>query len=54
MAKALAMLGASRVDFSKVISASYPFTQVGEAVLYVERQLGLKSMVLFSKDKEAH
>lgn len=54
MAKALAMLGSSKVDFSKVISASYLFPQVGEAVLYVERQLGLKSMVLFSKDKEAH
>jgi L-iditol 2-dehydrogenase len=48
MAKALALLGSSRVDFSKVITASYPFPQVGEAVAYVERQLGLKSMVLFS------
>jgi L-iditol 2-dehydrogenase len=54
MTKALAMLHSSRVDFSKVITASYPFAQTGEAVAYVERQLGLKSMVLFSTDKEAN
>lgn len=48
MAKALALLGSPRVDFSKVITASYPFPQVSEAVAYVEQQLGLKSMVLFS------
>jgi L-iditol 2-dehydrogenase len=54
MTKALAMLQSTKVDFSRVITASYPFPQVGEAIAYVERQLGLKSMVLFSANEEAH
>jgi L-iditol 2-dehydrogenase len=53
MAKALELLATSRVDFSKVITARYPFAQVGDAVDYAERQLGLKSMVVFSSNKEA-
>lgn len=47
MAKALELLGSSRVDFSKVITARYLFPEVGEAVSYVARQTGLKSMVVF-------
>ncbi len=53
MSRALELLGSSAVDFSKVITVSYPFPQVGTAVAYVERQLGLKSVVMFPSHEEA-
>lgn len=48
MKKALELMQSSKVDFSKVISARFPFPQVEEAVAYVEKRLGLKAMVTFS------
>jgi L-iditol 2-dehydrogenase len=54
MAKALALMESSSVDFSKVITARFPFSQVSEAVAYVEQQRGLKSMVLFSEEKRVN
>ncbi len=53
MTRALDLMQTSGVDFSKVITASFPFSQVGEAVSYVDRQLGLKAMVTFPGNKEA-
>jgi L-iditol 2-dehydrogenase len=53
MAKALDLIATSKIDFLKVITARYPFAQVGDAIDYADRQLGLKSMVLFSSYKEA-
>jgi len=54
MLKALGLMQSSGLDFSNIITATYPFPQVGEAVSYVEHQLGLKTMVTFSGNKEAN
>jgi len=48
MKKALELLQFRTVDFSKVISARFPFPQVAEAVAYMEKRVGLKAMVTFS------
>ena len=48
MARALQLLQEGKVDFSRVITASFPFERSGEAVAYVARQQGLKSMVTFN------
>ncbi len=48
MKKALELLQSRTVDFSRVISARFPFPQVAEAVAYMEKQVGLKAMVTFS------
>ncbi len=48
MEKALELLQSRTVDFSKVISARFPFPQVAEAVAYTEKRVGLKAMVTFS------
>lgn len=45
---ALELLQSHTVDFSRVITARFPFPQVAEAVAYVEKQVGLKAMVTFS------
>jgi L-iditol 2-dehydrogenase len=47
MEKALELLQSSTIDFSRVISARFPFPQVAEAVAYMEKRIGLKSMVTF-------
>lgn len=47
MKKALELLPSGAVDFSKIISACFPFPQVGEAVAYMENRLGLKAVVTF-------
>jgi L-iditol 2-dehydrogenase len=54
MYKALDLIKNSHVEFGSVISACYPFNQTGEAVAYVERQLGLKAMVTFPALEEVH
>jgi threonine dehydrogenase-like Zn-dependent dehydrogenase len=48
MKKALELLQSRTVDFSKVISARFPFPQVAKAVAYMEKRIGLKAMVTFS------
>ena len=48
MKKALELMQSNAVDFSKVITARFPFPQVGEAVAYMEKQIGLKALVTFS------
>jgi L-iditol 2-dehydrogenase len=48
MKKALELLRSRTVDFSKVISARFPFPQVAEAVAYMEKRVGLKAVVTFS------
>ncbi len=47
MKKALELLEAQKVDFTKIISAYFPFPRVAEAVTYVENRLGLKAIVTF-------
>jgi L-iditol 2-dehydrogenase len=54
MFKALELLQSSKVDYSSIISACYPFLKAGEAVAYVEHQLGLKAMVTFSTLQEVN
>jgi hypothetical protein len=44
----------SNVEFSKVVTARYPFSRVAEAVDYADQQLGLKSTVYFSANVEAN
>jgi threonine dehydrogenase-like Zn-dependent dehydrogenase len=48
MKKALELLQSRTVDFSKVISARFPFPRVEEAIAYMEQRVGLKAMVTFS------
>lgn len=48
MKKALELMQSRTVDFSKVISARFPFPQVAEAVDYMGKRIGLKAMVTFS------
>jgi L-iditol 2-dehydrogenase len=48
MKKALELMSSRTVDFSKVISARFPFPQVEEAVAYMEKRVGLKAVVTFS------
>jgi L-iditol 2-dehydrogenase len=48
MKKALELLQSRTVDFSRVITARFPFLQAAEAVAYMEKRVGLKAMVSFS------
>jgi L-iditol 2-dehydrogenase len=48
MKKALDLMQVGAVDFSRVISARFPFPRVPEAVDYMEKRVGLKAMVTFS------
>jgi L-iditol 2-dehydrogenase len=48
MKKALELLQSRTVDFSRVITARFPFLQAAEAVAYMEKRVGLKAMVFFS------
>jgi L-iditol 2-dehydrogenase len=48
MKKALGLLQAGKVDFSRIITARFPFSQAAEAVAYMEKRVGLKAMVTFS------
>jgi L-iditol 2-dehydrogenase len=47
MKKALEILKSTEVDFSKIITATFPFPQVAEAVAYTENRVGLRAMVTF-------
>jgi L-iditol 2-dehydrogenase len=48
MKKALELMSARKVDFSKVISARFTFPHVAEAVDYMIKRVGLKAMVNFN------
>lgn len=48
MKKALELLQSRTVDFSKIISALFPFPMVADAVAYMENRVGLKALVTFS------
>jgi threonine dehydrogenase-like Zn-dependent dehydrogenase len=54
MAKALSLMETSNVEFSKVVTARYPFSQAAKAVDYADQQTGLKSTVYFSTNVEAN
>lgn len=45
--KALRLLSSKRMDFSQFITAQFPFSDVAEAVAYVDNRTGLKAMVTF-------
>lgn len=47
MKKALELLQSHPGDFSNIISARFPFTQVETAIAYMEKQVGLKAIVYF-------
>ncbi|MDD5367919.1 MAG: alcohol dehydrogenase catalytic domain-containing protein [Anaerolineaceae bacterium] len=49
MRKAFEMLQAEKVDFSPILSARFPFTDVADAVHYMQNYEGLKAMVTFSQ-----
>lgn len=44
---ALELLCNADVDFSKVVTATFPFDRAGDAVAYVANRIGLKAMVTF-------
>jgi len=46
--KALEMIQSGKVDFSKIVTASFPFPHVEEAVDYMEKRTGLKAVVTFN------
>ena len=47
MNKALELLHLQDVDFTKVITAAFPFDKAGDAVAYVSNRIGLKAIVTF-------
>ena len=47
MKMALELLSNRDVDFSQVVTATFPFNQAGDAIAYVANRIGLKAMVTF-------